>query len=141
MRPSTMGFLPTLEDTFSYWLTSDGRDEFLSKVQEQIDLRIDDNTVDTAMNEETSSEVYDHLVKAVRIHGDSKEIVSEAIKFTTQMIVGRVQMQKRMHSMRSNPIRQQPRGSDDREKGSLEYTVQGNKSVYEKFLQNQNQFR
>lgn len=135
---STLGFSPLVTRT-SNWLDEDGKEQFVLYVKTSVENQIKQPvTIDAS----TRLEIINRLIDTVIKQGDDETVIKEVHTFVTHMLVNRFRMRERLTSISNNPIRLQPRGSDDREKGDMPMmTMRNSGKVYADFLKEQHKYR
>lgn len=136
---STLGFLPESQRKPSYWMTENGHDQFIQLVQTRLNTMFEQNIFI-----DDKSELLNLLDKTILVRGEEGEIVDEVVEYCIQMCAGRVNLGRKLESMKHDMIRLEPRGCYGREKGCLpsqELKSVANGSMYTKFLEEQQKFR
>lgn len=130
---NTLGFAPIVTQK-NRWCTPQARQTFLKMVTSRLEEKYKQPIV---IHDE--EEAYQILLRAVRIRGDTDEVLEESIAFVTTMLSTRIDMHNHLDSMRQDCIRLQPRGDPGRNKEELQRPTLYN-SQYQKFLDAQKNF-
>ena len=136
---STLGFSPESKREPSNWMTTNGHEQFIQLIQTKLDTLFGENIF---IDDKT--ELLEILDKTIMVRGDENDIIDEVVEYCFQMCVGRVNMGRKLESMKDDIIRLEPRGCYGREKGCLpsqELRSVANGSMYTKFLEEQRKFR
>ena len=146
--PSTLGFAPIIEERPSVWKTSNGRQEFLSMVQEHVNSKLANETPLPRL--EMTHELQRILDRSIGLDDTSTldrpsaEIENAAI-YASAMYASRVRMHRRLYKMRQGNCSAalQPRGSAeaDRFDESFGRSVRGSGNLYNQFRASQQELR
>lgn len=127
---STLGFSTFTDE--SKWSSMQGKHDFL----ELINQKLSSYNITLSYSKEI-----DEALQSCICSGVSDRKIDEAASYIVEIFLGRLSMQQRLNDIKKNPIRNQPRGVDERIKGDMPLPMIRSQQFYDKFKKNQHQFR
>ena len=124
---STLGFSPVVPCN-NRWSTRVAKQEFTTRVARQLQHRLGE-PVDV-----TYADVADFLHRATTNVSAGARDIDDAVLCAVLTLEGRAKMRGRLRQMQEQPVQNQPRGCDGRDKSELRRPAMHGSPFYAKFL-------